>query len=763
MISTLSRYNPDRNAGPIYEAAEKFRVLVLLEERSVFNDEKKLWTIDLLDELQSKFQNSPYSRDESFLQKLETQLSGASPNSIKLMAEILWLMLLFPSNIGAAKKRENICTIWSWSKEQLDTSHPLLSDAVLTGIGSAGTAYNTHRSYELDFFIMALTNFRGRNAEDREFIAFDPWFFSEWLSDFTKAKSRQIPHILPHLLFPDSFERISSKRDKNSILVGFEVASVKEMKNTAKWTITKISQELLELRRKLENEHGKDIDFYQEEFEQRWKTGARSWLLSWNPSKWDWSTFAADRTKTIEGRNVDISWQCRAKLPNPGDRVFLVRTGVDPKGIVAAGKITRRPYVSKHWDPAHADAGDTTSFVDVAFESVRDAEADEIVTLKALKDREPYQEWSPQNSGIEIKSKPARTLERLWKKLPHHVAHNVGRNGAGATLETLTRHSEPPLNLILYGPPGTGKTHRLKDSHIRDYRDVEGVQDPETDRFKFVTFHQNYSYEDFVEGIRPVTKEGSITYKIIPGVLKEICSRARKEPGKKFAVLIDEINRGNIAKIFGELITLIEVDKRIRTDDSGNRLYDCKGLEVTLPYSREQFGVPANVDVIGTMNTADRSIALLDSALRRRFRFEELTPKPELLESFNDVDGNTIDLRQLLETMNARICHLLHRDQALGHSYLYNVKSFDELRIVFAREILPFLQEVFYDDWRQIRYVLSDQAVEEEMQLIRKRKGNADDLFPDVDPSEIQFGDIFEVIHEDDITPNAIRKIYEPL
>ncbi|MBL4558327.1 MAG: AAA family ATPase [Rhodobacteraceae bacterium] len=252
-----------------------------------------------------------------------------------------------------------------------------------------------------------------------------------------------------------------------------------------------------------------------------------------------------------------------------------------------------------------------------------------------------------------------------------------------------------------------------------------------------MTFHQSYAYEDFVEGIRPVTENGAVTYEVRPGVLKRLCDRARRAPDKRFALFIDEINRGNVAKIFGELITLVEVDKRIRIDASGNRLASCKGLEVTLPYSGERFGVPANVDVIGTMNTADRSIALLDSALRRRFRFEELTPKPELLESIDDSEGNAIDLRQLLQAMNARLSRLLHRDQTLGHSYFYHVKSFDELRRVFAREILPFLQEAFYDDWRQIRYVLADQAVEEELQLVRARTQNAAVLFPKADPTEI--------------------------
>ena len=281
-------------------------------------------------------------------------------------------------------------------------------------------------------------------------------------------------------------------------------------------------------------------------------------------------------------------------------------------------------------------------------------------------------------------------------------------------------------------------------------------------RFKFITFHQSYAYEDFVEGIRPKAKGGDLSYKVRRGPLRQICDQARKAPNKRLALFIDEINRGNVAKIFGELITLLEADKRIRTDASGERLSDCTGLEVTLPYSGDRFGVPINVDVIGTMNTADRSIALLDSALRRRFEFEELAPQPELLGSIPDGNGGQIDLQRLLETMNARLTHLRHRDQTLGHSYLIHVETFEDLRLVFEKKILPFLQEVFYDDWRQIRLVLADDSVEQEsLQLVRKHAVSIDKLFPSADPSEISDRPVFEIAPVDEITPDAIRKIYE--
>lgn len=312
-----------------------------------------------------------------------------------------------------------------------------------------------------------------------------------------------------------------------------------------------------------------------------------------------------------------------------------------------------------------------------------------------------------------------------------------------------------PLNVILYGPPGTGKTFRLMTEYLPRYRGAD------EDRFSFVTFHQSYAYEDFVEGIRPKTENGNIVYEVRPGALRQLCERARRAPGQRFALFIDEINRGNVAKIFGELISLIEVDKRIRTEASGKRIPGCKGLEVTLPYSGIRFGVPANVDVIGTMNTADRSIALLDTALRRRFSFEELTPQPRLLKTIDDGMSGSIDLSLLLETINARLTHLLHRDQTIGHSYFYGVETFDDLRRVMTRQILPLLQEAFYADWRQIRFVLADQTVGEEFQIVRAHSQSTAELFPGAGAVEGRDREVYAVVREDEMSPDSIRKIYE--
>ncbi|MEA2027911.1 MAG: AAA family ATPase [Campylobacterota bacterium] len=225
-------------------------------------------------------------------------------------------------------------------------------------------------------------------------------------------------------------------------------------------------------------------------------------------------------------------------------------------------------------------------------------------------------------------------------------------------------------------------------------------QSQELCNYEFVTFHQSYGYEEFVEGIKPLPKghedndSDEMIYRVQDGIFKKICKKAEQNPQYDYAIFIDEINRGNISKIFGELITLIEDSKRLGASEE---------LKITLPYSGESFGVPSNLYIIGTMNTADRSIAPIDTALRRRFVFEEMSPKPKVLS--DDING--VNLQKLLTAINTRIEYLYDRDHTIGHAYLIDVKSFDALKFVFKNKILPLLAEYFYEDWENIDLVLN--------------------------------------------------------
>lgn len=229
--------------------------------------------------------------------------------------------------------------------------------------------------------------------------------------------------------------------------------------------------------------------------------------------------------------------------------------------------------------------------------------------------------------------------------------------------------------------------------------------------YEFVTFHQSYSYEEFIEGIRPVlSKENSekenkeqqsLLYEYHDGIFKNICTKARKKPNKKFFIFIDEINRGNISKIFGELITLIEKDKRENVNNDKSIEYNT--IEVKLPYTNELFTIPNNLYIIGTMNTADRSIALLDTALRRRFDFIEIPPKPEL---FKDIKIADINLQDFLANINKRIEKEYDKDHMIGHAYLIGIKDKEDLKKAFERKLLPLLNEYFYNDTKTVAKIL---------------------------------------------------------
>jgi len=258
-----------------------------------------------------------------------------------------------------------------------------------------------------------------------------------------------------------------------------------------------------------------------------------------------------------------------------------------------------------------------------------------------------------------------------------------------------------------------------------------------TKKYSFTTCHQSLGYEDFIEGIKPIMvsdKEedvdtDTLSYDIKPGLFYKACDQAASLAGyedlesclfdtvegrkakfaqavtKKnlFVFFMDEINRCNVASVFGELITLIEIDKRLGAEH--------EIADIELPYSKKKFGVPLNLMIVGTMNTADRSVESLDTALRRRFDFDPKLPKPELLKG----NMTEVNLQELLSKINLRLEALLDKDHTIGHAWLWDVKDLNGLRSVFSNKILPLLQEFFYNDYEKIALVLGDKFVKEQI------------------------------------------------
>ncbi len=283
---------------------------------------------------------------------------------------------------------------------------------------------------------------------------------------------------------------------------------------------------------------------------------------------------------------------------------------------------------------------------------------------------------------------------------------------------------ERKRQVILYGPPGTGKTYQaLSTAHDlaayyaygRPYVGLDAACQMEVREHwvQFCTFHPAYGYEDFIEGYRPVkTAAGQPAFELREGIFKSICSAARLEPERRFYLIIDEINRGDIPRIFGELLTALELDKRNRP--------------VRLPLSDKLFTVPTNLYVIGTMNTADRSIALLDTALRRRFGFVELMPDMALLGAAV-IEGTEIPLGPWLAALNERIVASVGRDARnlqIGHAYFMEngapVTQWAAFVRILEDDILPLLEEYCYEDYEALAKILGSQLVDEVRQRVRR-------------------------------------------
>lgn len=289
-----------------------------------------------------------------------------------------------------------------------------------------------------------------------------------------------------------------------------------------------------------------------------------------------------------------------------------------------------------------------------------------------------------------------------------------------ASLEEPTPHYLPmqrsivPLNQILYGPPGCGKTYFSirRALALLEHRPLPDILALDTHRLQerltyykeqgqllFTSFHQAMSYEDFIEGIKPTVVGNTVQYTVQDGLLKQLAARALEAPNLEFVLVIDEINRGNVVQIFGELLTLLEGDKRLHAPNA---------LEVQLPYSKTTFGLPPNLYLIGTMNSADRSAEQLDFALRRRFSFVEMLPEPSLLPT--DIEG--INLAALLRSINERITLLLDAQHSIGHAYFMPITSFKELQQVFNSQVIPLLVAYFYGDLGKVGLILGRDFVQ---------------------------------------------------
>lgn len=735
-----------KKIGSILAAAEDWKETSLLQGDSIFGA-GIIWNTKNVAQLEKNFLENLIEGSESFFDKLERQLARTGPDVKKLAAEMFWVMMLCPSSstIGVDKKVSNIERIWSWSSDSLGFDHKYLTDSVLSGVGSAGQGFNQNYWRELIYFIRVLKAFFSLEDVSKERLLRDGWEFDKWLDSerIPENDKRQFRHMLLFMLFPDEFGRMFSAGDRKSITRKFSNLETGDIK---KMSALEIDQEISKISKRLKHEHGVErVDWYSSPFREMWKGKAEEAAIG---------GLVSSSQKNVE----DYSGKKR-------EARNIIYYGPPGTGkTYRMNQLRRDEYEVKETERSELDRLGSIIEPLTLWEVIALALADlggkakvrEIFDHQLLKTRS------------ELQSNKSIRRTSIWGSLQNHTVLD------SETVKTSIQYRHAPYIF----DKDEESLWRLVDGWQDEAQNVEDalkqlkgeyeVAGKNLKRYEYVTFHQSYSYEDFVEGIRPVQDEDTqeMVYQIEPGVFKRICSRAKADPENRYAIFIDEINRGNITKILGELITLIEPDKRAKYDADGNLL---KGMELTLPNSKDFFSVPENLDIYGTMNTADRSIALLDKALRRRFDFEELMPNPEVIKGFedngliNDGKGGFIDLRKLLGAINKRMEFLLDRDQTIGHAYFINVQSFADLKKVMLHKILPLLQEYFYEDWHRIQLVLRDVGPDKSPnlpQIICHNKIEEQDVLG-FDHDDYEDGISYQVADLNDISPDAIRKIYE--
>lgn len=558
-MARVSFFPPEK-----YEALSRIRETALVRFDSLFTSERRLWDRRNQERFHAAFVERFDEGEGDFLSKFRKQLEGADDDVVQLAAELLYVQQFFTRQTGPEKKLENVRAVLAWCGRTVDL--PAWAEPALREGMAADQSFNQHRPFHIAWLNEFLLSWHRMDERERAAALADPWVFraAAFRVDLDRGAHQPMREAWLHMVFPDHFECISSRKDKQAIRQAY-VDLLEDGPSD------NVDADLLRIRRSLatRDDKGGDFHFYRPPFVAEWRKPRE-------PAK---------------------------RTPPPAD------DGPAPEGGVGGGNATT---------PPSAPLG---------------------ARLNAL--------------AAELLLEPASAL-RQWADLLLDARQ-----------------------LILQGPPGTGKTFIA--------RRLAAAVAGSSERVELVQFHPSYAYEDFVEGYRPAGAAGG--FELRDGPVKRLAARAAASPGESFVLVIDEINRGNLAKVFGELYFLLEY-----RDD-----------EITLQYSREPFRLPPNLLVVGTMNTADRSIALLDMALRRRFRFVDLLPDSPpvkgLLRRYLDAQApDMVFLADMLDQVNRELDDP-HSAVGPSHFLLRDASRLTEERaeLIWAHSVLPALADRLFD------------------------------------------------------------------
>lgn len=670
------------NFEPLYQAYQDFAQACLVEDRSLLWPDRSLWTPENTASLKQALVDSPMYGDSSFDEKLEEQFSGHKPELWGLLADLYYLYCLVPNSrsLKTATKRAGIEAYARRARLTVPDAQDPVWAPLEDGFCNPGSRY---KQKFRPFWLISLFANTVKQSTDRQSLLQDRQQVQDLLDSCLDTlpkndRGYDMRHAILYLAFPDYYTPAVTNTDKNKIVKAFHdrvPGTISEDRDEAIYQIGQVLEK--------DPAFSQPVNFYHPKALPQWKHVVQPDLLVRPPQspqlpadKPEVSTAVAEVLALFRfTRNVILygpPGTCKTYIANQ-----------------AAYEIVREQLKAPVPETvALHSIADANAFYDLLALGMYLSGKDKHFTVQEIRDLPLIQ--------ARFTVRPVKfEKEAIWGYLQGHTAPD------SQTVKTSNR-GEPYLfdkdNASRWFLTTAGIEY-VKQSlagdlaHLsRSRRDIGKADDFITR----VAFHQSYAYEDFVEGFRPVSAQ---EIEVVPGKFREVCAQAAGNPESKFVLIIDEINRGNISKIFGELITLLEDDKRDGQVGS---------FPVELAYSHLKFKVPGNLYILGTMNTADRSIALLDVALRRRFAFYELLPDPALLEGkvIQSDEGDQVDLSKLLAGLNERLCKELGPDYQIGHSYLMKIDSLDRLAFAWNNQILPLLKEYFYNQPEKLAELL---------------------------------------------------------
>ena len=729
---------PDREN--VYAAAKDWVKRALRSDDSLFTPGRRIWTTEWLEELHHRFLDSPDVSDMTFLDKLERQLTGSPPEAYQLMAEVLYVHFIVVSRKNSTGVQAQLQQVLNWSPQPVDIPSELVA-GLTPGIANPGQGFHRYKPHQIGFVIEFASQWKRLEPDERQRRLEDPWAFKDYVmhldlrsalfrDEYVSPRIQQ--HALLHLVHPDTFEPIVSVNHKEMIAAHYEGLVVDPEQD--------LDRRLQQIRAALEDDHGQAFTFYDPSIRPQWDTSRA-------PDGWDAlvdsarkyqkrgalkelrKSKAAVADQLSEARTTLLArpdvWQqlVKGRLGKAGGLIFAIDVARLRDWIDSAPDEAHRA-LSLLWSDGNAQLPERIrGFMDRLDSAVisglgkRTNVASVLLMCLGAKQHPPFQvrvfNEAYEHTGFDGPGENADEAELYGHALGFldqfideaskrglNLRHRLDAQSAlwlffkepdpppppppnelaeelclpVGFLERIERQLERKRQVIFQGPPGTGKTHVAQELA----RCLAG----DKERVKLVQFHPSYAYEDFVEGYRPDLEDGQPTFVLKHGPLRQAAAKAEADRGNMHFLVIDEINRGNVAKVFGELYFLLEY----------------RDEKVDLQYSDTAFSLPENLYIIGTMNTADRSIALVDLALRRRFSFVEFHPDDEpirgLLRRWLEKHDKT-DLAwvaDLLDEANALLKD--DRNVAIGPSHFFEEDLSEEVVAdIWKHGVLPYVEE----------------------------------------------------------------------